>query len=116
LFLLTPANIIRPGRVTGLDPLESKKGTDAAAAAAGICSALAALEAMPVFETRSVKLAQEILVIGAGPAGLYASRRLAEAGHRVVLFNRDVRPGGLAEYGIYHDKYKMKRGLRAQFK
>lgn len=57
-----------------------------------------------------------VAVIGAGPAGLFASRKLAEAGVRVVLFNRDVKPGGLAEYGIYHDKYKMKFGLRSQFK
>lgn len=57
-----------------------------------------------------------VAVVGAGPAGLFASRKLAEAGVRVVLLNRDVKPGGLAEYGIYHDKYKMKHGLRAQFK
>jgi ferredoxin/flavodoxin---NADP+ reductase len=57
-----------------------------------------------------------VAVVGAGPAGLFASRKLAEGGVRVVLFNRDVKPGGLAEYGIYHDKYKMKNGLRAQFK
>ncbi len=57
-----------------------------------------------------------VAIIGAGPAGLYASRKLAEAGVRVVLFNRDIKPGGLAEYGIFHDKYKMKNGLRAQFK
>lgn len=56
-----------------------------------------------------------VAVIGAGPAGLFASRKLAEAGARVALFNRDIKPGGLAEYGIYHDKYKMKNGLRAQF-
>jgi ferredoxin--NADP+ reductase len=57
-----------------------------------------------------------VAVVGAGPAGLYASRKLAEGGARVVLFNRDVKPGGLAEYGIYPDKLKMKLGLRAQFK
>jgi ferredoxin/flavodoxin---NADP+ reductase len=57
-----------------------------------------------------------VAVIGAGPAGLYAARKLAEGGARVVLFNRDVKPGGLAEYGIYPDKLKMKQGLRAQFK
>jgi len=57
-----------------------------------------------------------VAVIGAGPAGLYAARKLAEGGARVELLNRDVKPGGLAEYGIYHDKYKMKNGLRAQFK
>jgi len=57
-----------------------------------------------------------VAVVGAGPAGLYAARKLAEGGARVVLFNRDVTPGGLAEYGIYPDKFKMKLGLRAQFK
>jgi ferredoxin--NADP+ reductase len=57
-----------------------------------------------------------VAVVGAGPAGLYSSRKLAEGGVRVVLFNRDVKPGGLAEYGIYPDKLKMKQGLRAQFK
>jgi ferredoxin--NADP+ reductase len=56
-----------------------------------------------------------IAVIGAGPAGLFASRKLAEAGMEVTLFNRDIKPGGLAEYGIYPDKTKIKNGLRAQF-
>jgi ferredoxin--NADP+ reductase len=57
-----------------------------------------------------------VAVVGAGPAGLYAARKLAEGGVRVVLFNRDIKPGGLAEYGIYPDKHKMKQGLRTQFK
>ncbi len=56
-----------------------------------------------------------VAVIGAGPAGIFAARRLADHGAHVVLFNRDIRAGGLAEYGIYHDKYKMKAGLRRQF-
>jgi ferredoxin/flavodoxin---NADP+ reductase len=57
-----------------------------------------------------------VAVVGAGPAGLYAARKLAEGGSRVVLFNRDIKPGGLAEYGIYWDKFKMRQGLRNQFK
>jgi ferredoxin/flavodoxin---NADP+ reductase len=57
-----------------------------------------------------------VAVIGAGPAGLYAARKLADGGARVVLFNRDIKPGGLAEYGIYPDKLKMKFGLRNQFR
>jgi ferredoxin--NADP+ reductase len=57
-----------------------------------------------------------VAVVGAGPAGLFAARKLVEGGARVLLFNRDVKPGGLAEYGIYPDKLKMKVGLRAQFK
>ena len=58
---------------------------------------------------------REVVVIGAGPAGLYAARILANAGVKVILLNRDIKPGGLAEYGIYYDKYKMKLGLRKQF-
>ncbi len=55
-------------------------------------------------------------VIGAGPAGLYAANQLAAQGVKVVVLNRDVKPGGLAEYGIYYNKYKMKEGLRQQFR
>lgn len=57
-----------------------------------------------------------VAVVGAGPAGLFAARQLASQGVRIILFNRDVKPGGLAEYGIYYDKYKMKEGLRKQFR
>ncbi|HEY2980950.1 MAG TPA: FAD-dependent oxidoreductase [Anaerolineales bacterium] len=57
-----------------------------------------------------------VAVIGAGPAGLFAARELATLGARVALFNRDVKPGGLAEYGIYPDKHVMKEGLRKQFR
>ncbi len=57
-----------------------------------------------------------VAVVGAGPAGLYGARKLTEAGHAVVLLNRDIKPGGLAEYGIFFDKEKMKEGLRKQFK
>jgi len=56
-----------------------------------------------------------VFVIGAGPAGLFAARKIAAAGHRVAIFNRDVKPGGLAEYGIYPQKFHMKGGLRKQF-
>ena len=55
-------------------------------------------------------------IIGAGPAGLYAAKKLLDAGAYVVLFNRDIKPGGLAEYGIFPTKYKMKEGLRKQFR
>src|SRR5579863_7746145 len=56
-----------------------------------------------------------VFVIGAGPAGMFAAQKLALAGHEVVIFNRDIKPGGLAEYGIYPVKDKMKNGLRKQF-
>ena len=57
-----------------------------------------------------------VAVIGAGPAGLFGARELANQGAHVVLFNRDIKPGGLAEYGIYPTKYTMKNGLRKQFR
>lgn len=57
-----------------------------------------------------------VAVIGAGPAGIYAARQLATSGAQVILLNRDIKPGGLAEYGIYYNKYKMKEGLRKQFR
>ena len=57
-----------------------------------------------------------VAVIGAGPAGIYAAKELATAGAQVALINRDIKPGGLAEYGIYYDKCKMKEGLRKQFR
>ncbi len=56
-----------------------------------------------------------VAVVGAGPAGIFAARTLAEDGIKVFLFNRDIRPGGLAEYGIYPEKYRLKAGLRKQF-
>jgi len=57
-----------------------------------------------------------VVVVGAGPAGLFAARQLAADGARVVILNRDIKPGGLAEYGIYPSKLKMKSGLRRQFR
>ena len=56
-----------------------------------------------------------VFVVGAGPAGLFAARKIAAAGYEVVIFNRDIKPGGLAEYGIYPQKFHMKAGLRKQF-
>src|ERR1041385_8344424 len=56
-----------------------------------------------------------VFVVGAGPAGLFAAQKIGLVGHEVVIFNRDIKPGGLAEYGIYPLKDKMKFGLRKQF-
>ncbi len=67
---------------------------------------------------RYVKVDNKFLVavIGAGPAGLFGARELANQGAHVAIFNRDVKAGGLAEYGIYPDKHTMKEGLRKQFR
>jgi ferredoxin--NADP+ reductase len=58
----------------------------------------------------------KVAIIGAGPAGLFAARTLAANGVQVALINRDIKPGGLAEYGIYPAKHKMKEPIRAQFR
>ena len=57
-----------------------------------------------------------VAIIGAGPAGLFAARELAEQGVHVTVINRDIKPGGLVEYGIYPDKHNMKEMLRKQFR
>lgn len=64
---------------------------------------------------RQIHNSMSVAVIGAGPAGIFAAEHLANQGIDVALINRDIRPGGLAEYGIYHNKHKMKAGLRKQF-
>ena len=66
--------------------------------------------------TKQSEMNHLVAVIGAGPAGLYAAQFLARKGVDVVLFNRDIKPGGLAEYGIFPDKLKMRDGLKAQFR
>lgn len=57
-----------------------------------------------------------VAVIGAGPAGIFGARELANNNVRVTLLNRDIKAGGLAEYGIYLEKHTMKEGLRKQFR
>lgn len=41
-----------------------------------------------------------VAVVGSGPAGLSAADQLNQAGHSVIVFERDDRPGGLLMYGI----------------
>lgn len=53
-----------------------------------------------------------IIVIGAGPAGMAVVNNLSKAGHRVVVLNRDIKFGGLAEYGIFPNKHRLKGGLK----
>lgn len=56
-----------------------------------------------------------IIVVGAGPAGMAASAMLAKAGHEVIILNRDIKFGGLAEYGIFPAKLKLRGGLKKQY-
>jgi ferredoxin--NADP+ reductase len=58
---------------------------------------------------------QVIIVVGAGPAGMAVAASLAKAGHEVIILNRDIKFGGLAEYGIFPAKLKLRGGLKKQY-
>ena len=43
---------------------------------------------------------KKIAIVGSGPAGLSAAQQLRRIGHKVVVFEKDDKPGGLIRYGI----------------
>lgn len=56
-----------------------------------------------------------VIVAGAGPAGMAVANSLSKAGHEVIILNRDIKFGGLAEYGIFPAKLKLRGGLKKQY-
>jgi len=52
---------------------------------------------------------KHVAVAGSGPAGLACAQQLARAGHRVTLFEKSDRIGGLLRYGI--PDFKMEKHL-----
>ncbi|MBW1988953.1 MAG: thiazole biosynthesis protein, partial [Deltaproteobacteria bacterium] len=46
------------------------------------------------FDKLSGHLRTDVAIVGAGPSGLVAARYLADAGKKVVLFERKLAPGG----------------------
>ena len=57
----------------------------------------------------TVRTDKRVAVVGSGPAGMAAAQQLTRAGHEVVVYERDDRPGGLIRYGI--PDFKMDKAL-----
>jgi glutamate synthase (NADPH/NADH) small chain len=58
-------------------------------------------------EPPAQRTGKKVAVVGSGPAGLAAAQQLNRAGHRVTVFERDEKPGGLLRYGI--PDFKMEK-------
>ncbi len=52
---------------------------------------------------------RRVAVVGSGPAGLACAQQLARVGHKVTVFEKSDRIGGLLRYGI--PDFKMEKGL-----
>jgi glutamate synthase (NADPH) small chain len=51
-------------------------------------------------EKPTKRTGKKVAIVGSGPAGLAAAAQLNKAGHKVTVFERNTRIGGLLRYGI----------------
>ncbi len=73
-------------------------------------------EGWVVPEPPKSRTGKTVAVIGSGPAGLAAAAQLNKAGHRVTVFERDDRPGGLLMYGIPNMKLDKREVVERRLK
>jgi 2,4-dienoyl-CoA reductase (NADPH2) len=64
------------------------------------CRVNAALGSVDDYELRPTKQPRRIMVIGGGPAGMEAARVAAARGHRVSLYEKDSRLGGMLPLAV----------------
>ena len=57
----------------------------------------------------TTRTGKTVAVIGSGPAGLAAAQQLNRAGHKITVFERDNKIGGLLRYGI--PDFKMEKNV-----
>jgi len=62
--------------------------------------------------SRQADTGKHIAVVGGGPAGLSCAHRLAMYGHRVTVYERNKKAGGLNEYGLAAYKMLDERAAR----
>jgi glutamate synthase (NADPH/NADH) small chain len=58
-------------------------------------------------EIAAEKTGKKVAIVGGGPSGLAAAQQLARAGHKVHLFEKNRKVGGLMRYGI--PDFKMEK-------
>jgi glutamate synthase (NADPH/NADH) small chain len=52
---------------------------------------------------------KRVAIVGSGPAGLACADQLNKAGHRIVVFEKDDKIGGILRYGI--PDFKLEKGI-----
>jgi glutamate synthase (NADPH/NADH) small chain len=57
----------------------------------------------------AIKSGKSVGIVGGGPAGMAAANQLSKAGHKVTIYEKESRIGGLVRYGIPNFKLDKKK-------